>query len=414
MYIMAKIKSRKNNLRGKLSRKSKILSGGGENGTTISIFKNPTKENSLAKEGAFACMLFETKLNKNIMDGGAQLRTSNSTNRFFPHETITQILQQKLNSEQNIDSCISFIHNTGILQGVDSADVGLAGPPRRINIAVTVTRRLNDDLIFHFTEMHGFRLIPHTIGTDPHATQHPVPRNDGGPEQYNRGKGTLHIYGQVPDSVQNIQWFLYVQSECDNVNLSRAPGRLHREYSFQEQINANAAIANAAQLINPKFFIYAPRFTVINRDTGDEFPAPDPFYQRFLDSLRDYLLDGIDINQPAYRNLDIAVKIKLSETIENICADINFDRRFTPRDICDQINGIENRPMYHVIGSQYNQRNMVQYPHPPDRNQRNRDHLEIRSINNPRCWYSQGTPNCNIGEFDETDKIVRSSRTTAF
>ena len=410
---MTKIKSRKNNLRRKLSRKSEILSGGGENGTIISIFKNPTKENSLAKEGAFACMLFETKLYKNIMDGGAQLRTSNSTNRFFPHQTITQILQQKLNREENIDSCISFIHNSVILKDVDSADVGLAGPSRRINIAVTVTRRLNDDLIFQFTEMHGFRLIPHTIGTDPHATQHPVPsaRN---PQQYNWGKGALHIYGQIPNSVQNIQWFLYVQSECDNVNLSRAPGRSHREYSFQKQINANAAIANAAQLINPNFFIYASRFTVTNRGTDDEFPEPDPFYQRFLDSLRDYLLDGIDINQPAYSNLDIDVKNKLSETLENICADINFDRRFTPRDICNQMNGIENRPMYHVIGSQYNERNMVTYPRPPDRNQRNIDHLEIRSINNPRCWYSEETPLCNIGEIDESNRIVRSSRTTAF
>lgn len=370
------MRSRQNNLKRKLSKKNNKLFrsslktvGGGKLHTEITVIINPNKTHDpLVIEGAFAFMKLETSLldilPEKIMNGGAQVCTGSRAGDFFPTETFSEILNQKMNNAQHHTDCVNYIEALGYLSNVDTDDAGLPGNRVMDKVVVNV-RNAAGGPVFNFFELNGSSLMMPEFS---HATIHP---NSHAP---NNALGAVHSYGSIASRASKIEWYMCAQSDCDDDTLNRVPDT----YTFQKQINTNAAIPNIRNRITPKYFITTDIINGHRPESGPMQPA-EPFYIEFLNGLREYLLSGIDINLGAFANLDQNVKLQLSRILENVCHDVNYDRQFTSAQLRNGQFPISIRN--NNIGRNYC-RNQGTYP--------NRDvirtlhHFDIWAVHNPR------------------------------
>ena len=382
MYIMVKIKSRKNNLKRKLSKKNnklfgsspKMVGGGGLE-TEITIIINPNEKDDVSViEGAFAFMKFETNFDdeyqSKIMAGGAQVCTTQRSQMYCPINTIRRIIADKLTTPQDLINCINYIQSTGILDNVNSDDLGLPRPNRVINRIAVNVRTINSGFVFNFFEMAGYSLFLPRI--DPmHATVHPISALP------NDGMGSIHAYG-TNNRGSKIVWYMCAQSDCDDDNIARVPGP-PPTYTFQRQVNANPLIPNIASRINPTYFISTE--TANGFIGGQNLPIAEIFYRNFIEELRTFILNDINININQYLNLDQHVKQLLSEILENVCHDVNYDRQYT---VAQLQAGVPNNHRNRQIGINNYCHRVGTYPNNNVRNQLH--NFDIWAVDNPRSY----------------------------
>jgi hypothetical protein len=403
---MTRIKSRKNNLRRKLSKKNnKLLGGGNENfETLITVITNPNKEKDgdYVMDGALALIKIEPILPNTTInseqEGGAQVCSDFYNNALKPYEFYNYIITNKLTGNANK---IAFTQSLGnLLQNVSTGpnglDIDAAGIARNINVAIhtddpTTGGAYLGSIYINLYEQHQSGALLGLRNT--HLTAH---QSQGDP---NSNQGALHVIhnvGQV--KTMRIVWRMCALSACNHPQSTIQALAANQAYDINTVPPVSVVPPIAPVNYIPYFINTDIRQTrTYNRNTGTWIinPAPSQFYQDLITRLRNYLLTGVNINIPPYNNHDQQLRQNVREVLVNTCSDDNDDKLILNKAAFDAFpNGI----MKNNIARNYSNRNdgsvqgnrtkRSKYPY-PIRNDSMNPPYKISDMNHPLSLASE-------------------------
>ena len=342
--------------------KSRIVSvGGGEEGisTIFTIITNPMNElhDNFVMKDAFACIKIEFGVNINFnenvenLEGGAQVCSHFYNNRTPPHETYSRIIRTKLLGQANKIACGN--HLADLLANVSTGPQGLdlLGPHTTKRLVMHITEPSATGIYINLYQLDNCVIF----GAMPHVSFHFPLANPSGNFNLNSNVGVSHIE-ENPGRVK-IVWRLCAQSSCDqpDVPLQQVPPLNY--------VTPHYALSRNDPPHNQIRYFINTDITPVYLSAGRDSPLPSKFYMDLIKGLRNYLLEGININGPAFTNDDISLKQHLSGILENTCSDINDDRLIEKNELKPASNISSN------IKQNYSRRTRGKfsiYPYPDD------------------------------------------------
>jgi hypothetical protein len=226
-----------------------------------------------------------------------------------PVDTVQRILDDKLGTEEARIDCVSYLNRRGVFDNIDPAD--LQGNVRqfpgeeRISVACHINR-VESSTYFNFYQTYN-RIVFFRDQLSNHVSFHGP---SAGNPKINTGRGKVHSQTGDIRSVDSykIRWKMCATADC------QLPPRGTQQIDYELHRN------RVRYSIHTDIDRYQDKMELRHR------PTPvNQFLFTLITHVRNYLVQGVNINVGDYRGLDMRLRESLYLVLRDTCADMNHD-----------------------------------------------------------------------------------------